>query len=188
VQEVLALLPSFPFAPPSAVRTLLFPQDSSGTFASRPSEVYIPTHGEYTAFGTHVSVLRQNIVRIPCTLIASCCKPETKFSSTNQKSGVVAFRQTRWLFLPCPWPCRCVPECADSTKAASSRCCPSIGVLAAPQHRYLMMCGRSMLLQRRGNHALSCAFPYDPICDPQSDTGGCHGASCISNADLGTAA
>jgi hypothetical protein len=32
-------------------------------------------------------------------------------------------------------------------------------VLAAPQHRYLMMCGRSMLLQDRGNDALSCAFP-----------------------------
>jgi len=51
------LSPSFPFAPPSAVRTLLFRRGSSGTFPSRSFEVYNTVHGVYTMFGTHLQVL-----------------------------------------------------------------------------------------------------------------------------------
>jgi hypothetical protein len=56
MQEVLELLPSFPFAPPSAIRTLLFPPGCSGTFPSPLSEVYIPALGVYTMLETPLPV------------------------------------------------------------------------------------------------------------------------------------
>jgi hypothetical protein len=166
MQVVLELSLAYPFAAPSALRIFYNPQYPAGTFPQRPSEVYTPAHGVCMTFGTHLQVSQRNIVRTPWTLIPSRCKPETIFSTKSHESGVVAFRQTRWLYLPCPWPCRRVSGCADCTKAASSRCCPSIWMLATPRHRYLTMCGRSMLLQHRKNDALSCAFPYDPRCNP----------------------
>ena len=57
MRVALALLSSSPFAPPAAVRTMLCLQDSPGTFPSRPFEVYVPVHGVYTIFGTHLQVL-----------------------------------------------------------------------------------------------------------------------------------
>jgi len=56
MQVVVDLSPSFPFASPSAVRTLRFPQGSSGTFPSPLSEVYNPARGVYTMFETHLQV------------------------------------------------------------------------------------------------------------------------------------
>jgi len=57
MQVVHELSLSFLFAPPSAVRTLLYVQGSASTFPSRPSEVYIPVHGVYTMFETHRQAL-----------------------------------------------------------------------------------------------------------------------------------
>jgi len=54
VRVALELLPSFPFAPPSAVRTLRFPQGSIDTFPAPLFEMYTPVHGVYTMFGTHL--------------------------------------------------------------------------------------------------------------------------------------
>jgi len=67
MQVVLELLPSFPFAPPSAIRALLCPQDSVGTFPFRPSEVRTPVHGAYTTFGTHLQVSLRNALHTLCT-------------------------------------------------------------------------------------------------------------------------
>jgi len=116
MQVVLELSLAYPFAAPSALRIFYNPQYPAGTFPQRPSEVYTPAHGVCMTFGTHLQVSQRNIVRTPWTLIPSRCKPETKLSSTSHESGVVAFRQTRWLYLPCPWPCRRVSGCADCTK------------------------------------------------------------------------
>jgi hypothetical protein len=57
MQVVHEFLPSFPFAPPSVVHTLLYPQGSAGTFPSPLSEVYSPAHGVYTMLETQLSIL-----------------------------------------------------------------------------------------------------------------------------------
>jgi len=49
--------PFFPSAVPSAVHVLLIPQGCADTFPSPLSEVYSPTHGVYTMFGTHLQGL-----------------------------------------------------------------------------------------------------------------------------------
>jgi len=54
MRVVLELSLSFPFALPSKVRALLFPQGSANTFPSGPSGVYTPVHGVYTMFGSHL--------------------------------------------------------------------------------------------------------------------------------------
>jgi|YelNatPaOPRAMG01_1025707.scaffolds.fasta_scaffold18081_4 hypothetical protein len=56
MQGVLQLAPSEPFDAPSALRAFLYPQGSTGTFPSRPSEVDIPVHDPYTMFGAHLPV------------------------------------------------------------------------------------------------------------------------------------
>ena len=56
MQAVHELSLSFPFALPSAVYTLLYPQGSSGTFPSRLSEVLTPVHGVCAMFETHLQV------------------------------------------------------------------------------------------------------------------------------------
>jgi len=56
MRVALELSPSFPFAPPSAVRTFLYPQGSAGTFPYRPAGVYTSARGVYTMFGTHLQV------------------------------------------------------------------------------------------------------------------------------------
>jgi hypothetical protein len=60
----------FPFAPRSALRTLLYPQDSADTFPSTPSGVYTPVHGVYTMFGTHLQVSCRNAMRTLCTFLS----------------------------------------------------------------------------------------------------------------------
>jgi len=57
LQVVQELSPFFPFAVPSAVRTLLIPQGCADTFPSPLCEVYSPAHGVYTMFGTHLQGL-----------------------------------------------------------------------------------------------------------------------------------
>jgi hypothetical protein len=57
MRVALELSVSFPFPLPSKDRTLLCLQGSANTFPSPLSEVYIPVHGVYRMFGTHLQLL-----------------------------------------------------------------------------------------------------------------------------------